>query len=188
MLNRPDQHPTFDDGQFHGLIFLQLSLPGDGCGQANAEAVAPAAQGLARRGGSHGNQAYRQKYRHLKRLGRHSQKRSQQGRTPNGPPNTKPGPAARQPPASLHCPALAQDVAWRILGSPWWAGFTFNGITAYGNGAYSLIGGDELNDAVTWPKASMAQPLRDALLQLYRERQDHLLFVLQGAHGGTPGQ
>jgi hypothetical protein len=79
-------------------------------------------------------------------------------------------------------------VARRILGSPWWAGFTFNGITAYGNGAYSLIGGDELSDAVTWPKASMAQPLRDALLQLYRERQDHLLFVIQGAHGGTPGQ
>jgi len=65
---------------------------------------------------------------------------------------------------------------------------TGNGITAYGNGAYSLIGGDELSDAVTWPKASMAQPLRDALLQLCRERQDHLLFVIQGAHGGTPGQ
>jgi hypothetical protein len=43
MLNRPDQHPTFHDGEFHGLIFLQLSLPGDGCGQTNAEAVAPAA-------------------------------------------------------------------------------------------------------------------------------------------------
>jgi hypothetical protein len=85
-------------------------------------------------------------------------------------------------------PAPAQDVARRILGSRWWARFTFNGITAYGNGAYSLIGGDELSDAVTWPKASMTQPLRDALLQLCRERQDHLLFVIQGAHGGTPGQ
>jgi hypothetical protein len=70
-------------------------------------------------------------------------------------------------------------VVRRILGSPWWAGFTFNGITAYGNGAYSLIGGVaegfcaavELSDAITWPKASMAQPLRDALLQLCRERQ-----------------
>jgi hypothetical protein len=60
---------------------------------------------------------------------------------------------------------------------------TGNGITAY-----RLIGGDELSDAVTWPKASMAQPLRDALLQLCRERQDHPLFVIQGAHGGTPGQ
>ena len=73
---------------------------------------------------------------------------------------------------------------------------TGNGSTAYGNGAYSLIGGVaegfcaavELSDATTWPKASMAQPLRDALLQLFRERQDHLLFVIQGAHGGTPGQ
>ena len=41
-------------------------------------------------------------------------------------------------------PAPAQDVARRILGSAWWAGFTFNGITAYGNGAHSLTGGDEL--------------------------------------------
>jgi len=57
-------------------------------------------------------------------------------------------------------PAPAQDVARRILGedvtqfatppnwsSAWWARFTFNGITAYGQGAYSLIGGDELSDA-----------------------------------------
>jgi hypothetical protein len=29
---------------------------------------------------------------------------------------------------------------------------TGNGITAYGNGAYSLIGGDDLSDAVTWPR------------------------------------
>jgi len=43
-------------------------------------------------------------------------------------------------------PAPAQDVARRILGSRWWARFTFNGITAYGNGAYSLIGGDALSD------------------------------------------
>jgi hypothetical protein len=35
-------------------------------------------------------------------------------------------------------------VARRILGSRWWAGFTFNGITAYGNGATSLIGGEDL--------------------------------------------
>jgi hypothetical protein len=49
---------------------------------------------------------------------------------------------------------------------------TGNGITAYGNGAYSLIGGDELSDAVTWPKASVAEPLRDALQQLCRQRLD----------------
>ena len=38
---------------------------------------------------------------------------------------------------------------------------TGNGITAYGNGAYSLIGGDELSDAE-----------RDALQQLCRQRLD----------------
>jgi hypothetical protein len=65
---------------------------------------------------------------------------------------------------------------------------TGNGITACGNGAYCLIGGDELSDTVTWTKASMAQPLHDARLQLCREWQDHLLFLIQGAHGGTPGQ
>jgi len=40
---------------------------------------------------------------------------------------------------------------------------TGNGITAYGNGAYSLIGGDELSDAE-----------RDALQQLCRQRLDAL--------------
>jgi HNH endonuclease len=38
-------------------------------------------------------------------------------------------------------PAPTQDVALRILGSRWWARFTFNGITAYGNGATSPISG-----------------------------------------------
>ena len=52
-------------------------------------------------------------------------------------------------------------MARRILGSAWWAGFTFNGITAYGNGAYSLIGGEELSDGE-----------RDALLELCRQRLD----------------
>jgi len=62
---------------------------------------------------------------------------------------------------SSPAPAQAQDVARRILASGWWARFTFNGITAYGNGAYSLIGGDELSDAE-----------RDALQQLCRQRLD----------------
>ncbi len=43
-------------------------------------------------------------------------------------------------------PAPAQDVVRRILGSAWWAGFTFNGITAYGDGYDSRIGGIELSD------------------------------------------
>ncbi|MCT0206492.1 HNH endonuclease [Synechococcus sp. CS-1332] len=60
-------------------------------------------------------------------------------------------------------PAPPQDIARRILESAWWAGFTFNGITAYGNGAYSLIGGDELSDTE-----------RDALQQLCCQRLDAL--------------
>jgi hypothetical protein len=43
-------------------------------------------------------------------------------------------------PGSPYAPA--HNVARRILGSAWWAGFTFNGITAYGDGHDSLIGGD----------------------------------------------
>ena len=54
------------------------------------------------------------------------------------------------PPGSPHAPAPAQDVARRILGSPWWAGFTFNGITAYGDGHDSLIGGDRVLLARRW--------------------------------------
>ena len=58
-------------------------------------------------------------------------------------------------------PAPAHNVARRILGSAWWPGFTFNSITAYGDGHDSLIGGDELSDGE-----------RDALLELYRQRLD----------------
>ncbi|MFN9932162.1 MAG: hypothetical protein ACK55R_04260 [Cyanobacteriota bacterium] len=58
-------------------------------------------------------------------------------------------------------PAPAQDVARRILESAGWARFTFNGITRFGKGAYTLIGGDELSDNE-----------RDELLQLYRQRLD----------------
>jgi hypothetical protein len=52
-------------------------------------------------------------------------------------------------------------VARRILGNAWWAGFTFNGITAYGDGHDSLIGGDALSAGE-----------RDALLELCRQRLD----------------
>ena len=72
-------------------------------------------------------------------------------------------------------PAPAQDVARRILGEDVtqidyytervkrMVGkvLTGNGITAYGNGAYSLIGGDELSDGE-----------RDELQQLCRQRLD----------------
>jgi hypothetical protein len=58
-------------------------------------------------------------------------------------------------------PAPAQDVAHRTPESAWWAGFTFNGITAYGDGHDSLIGGEELSDAE-----------RDQRLELCRQRLD----------------
>jgi hypothetical protein len=59
-----------------------------------------------------------------------------------------------------------------------WARFTFNGITRYERGTYDLVGGVaegfcvavELSYAGTWPKASVAEPLRDQLLQLCRQR------------------
>ncbi|QPN66242.1 hypothetical protein [Synechococcus sp. CBW1006] len=74
-----------------------------------------------------------------------------------------------------HSPAPAQDIARRILGEDvtqinyytervkrmMGKVLTGNGITHYGNGAYSLIGGDELSDSE-----------RDALLQLCRQRLD----------------
>jgi hypothetical protein len=68
----------------------------------------------------------------------------------------------RHTPARIpHAPAQAHNVARRILESACWAGFTFNGITAYGDGHDSLIGGDALSDGE-----------RDALLELCRQRLD----------------
>ena len=58
-------------------------------------------------------------------------------------------------------PAPEHNVARRIVGSAWWPGFTFNSITAYGDGHDSRIGGDELSDGE-----------RDVLLELYRQRLD----------------
>jgi hypothetical protein len=54
---------------------------------------------------------------------------------------------------------------------------TGNGITRYGDGLTTLIGVEELSDSE-----------RDALLELCHQRQDHLLLVIQGVHGGAPGQ
>jgi hypothetical protein len=53
---------------------------------------------------------------------------------------------------------------------------TSNGITRYERGTYDLVGGVaegfcaavELSDAVTWPKASVAEPLREELLLAFR--------------------
>ena len=75
-------------------------------------------------------------------------------------------------------PTPVQDIASRILGSTWCAGFTFNGIAAYGDGHDSLIGGDELSDGE-----------RDALLALcrlrldaFREQPNQRLDQIPGAH------
>ncbi len=88
-------------------------------------------------------------------MGEHSWARVIAGASP--PPVPHPSHPARIP----LCPAPAQDVARRILGSAWWAGITFNGITAYGDGHNSLIGGDALSDGE-----------RDALLELCCQRLD----------------
>ncbi len=45
-------------------------------------------------------------------------------------------------------PAPAQDVARRILGSAWWAGFTFNGITRCEKGTYALVSGRDWGSGV----------------------------------------
>ena len=45
--------------------------------------------------------------------------------------------------------------------SGWWAKFTFNGITRYDQGAYDLVGGEDLSDAE-----------RDQLLELCLQRLD----------------
>ena len=83
-------------------------------------------------------------------------------------------------------PAPAQDVAPRIMGEDVtqleyytervkrMVGkvLTGNGITRCEKGTYALVGGEALSDAGTWPKASVAEPLRDELLQLCCQRLD----------------
>ena len=62
-------------------------------------------------------------------------------------------------------PTPVQDIASRILGSTWCAGFTFNGITRYEQGAYSL-GGAVAEGFCAAVELSDAE--RDELLQLCR--------------------
>jgi hypothetical protein len=68
-------------------------------------------------------------------------------------------------------------VARRILGSAWWAGFTFNGITAYGDGHDSLIGGDALSDG----ERDALQELCRQHLDAFREHPDQWLGEVQGS-------
>jgi hypothetical protein len=72
----------------------------------------------------------------------------------------------------------AQRGPARILGSAWWAGFTFNGITAYGDGHDSLIGGDDLSDA----ERDALQQLCRQRLDAFREHPDQRLGEIPGAH------
>jgi hypothetical protein len=60
-------------------------------------------------------------------------------------------------------------VARRILGSAWWAGFTFNGITRYDQGAYGLAGGVAEGFCAA---VELSDTERDALLELCRQRLD----------------
>ena len=61
-------------------------------------------------------------------------------------------------------------MARRILESAWWAGFTFNGMAAYGNGHDSLIGGEELSDAERDQRLGELQgsPMRPGPLRVLR--------------------
>ena len=74
-------------------------------------------------------------------------------------------------------PTPVQDIASRILGSTWCAGFTFNGITAYGDGHDSLIGGDELSDG----ERDALQALCRLRLDAFREQPDQRLGEIPGA-------
>jgi len=49
---------------------------------------------------------------------------------------------------------------------------TGNGITRCEKGSYALVGSEELSNAATWPEASVAEPLREELLVLCRQRLD----------------
>ena len=75
-------------------------------------------------------------------------------------------------------PTPVQDIASRILGSTWCAGFTFNGITAYGDGHDSLIGGDELSDG----ERDALQALCRLRLDAFREQPNQRLDQIPGAH------
>jgi len=57
-------------------------------------------------------------------------------------------------------------VAWRILGSAWWARFTFNGITRCEKGTHALVGGEQLSDA---KRDQLSDAKRDQLLPLNRK-------------------
>jgi hypothetical protein len=58
--------------------------------------------------------------------------------------------------------------------SGWWARFTFNGITRYDQGAYGLVGGEELSDT---ERDEMLERCRQRL-NAFRERQKGMATTL----------
>ena len=55
-----------------------------------------------------------------------------------------------------------------------WARFTFNGITRYDQGAYGLVGGEDLSDA----ERDQLLHLRSQRLNAFRERQKGMATTL----------
>jgi hypothetical protein len=74
-------------------------------------------------------------------------------------------------------PAPAHNVTRRIMGSASWAGFTFKGITAYGDGHESLIGGDDPSDT-----ERDAQQLCRQRLDAFREQRGEEVFAHRSRH------
>jgi hypothetical protein len=58
--------------------------------------------------------------------------------------------------------------------SRWWARFPFNGITRYDQGAYGLVGSEELSDA----ERDKLLHLRSQRLNAFRERQKGMATTL----------
>ncbi|WP_216922928.1 hypothetical protein [Synechococcus sp. CCAP 1479/9] len=79
-------------------------------------------------------------------------------------------------------PAPAHNVAHRILESARCAGFTFNGITAYGDGHDSLIGGDALSDGERGAPLELCRQRLDA----FREQRGEEVFAHRSRHR-SPG-
>ncbi|MCP9784933.1 hypothetical protein [Cyanobium sp. N5-Cardenillas] len=67
-------------------------------------------------------------------------------------------------------PAPTQDGARRILGSAWWVGCTFNGITRCEKGTYALVGGAAEGFCVA---VELSDAERDQLLALNRKPSSH---------------
>jgi hypothetical protein len=65
----------------------------------------------------------------------------------------------------------------------WWARFTFNGITCYNQGAYDLVGGEELSDAERVELLQLCRQLLDAFRMQGGEEVGCLLTQKPAASG-----